>query len=109
VGKSIFLFGGQTQPSHSTNAMWEFDGMNWIKRKINKNYPPEIDNHCSCLFFDTWLVFGGFFGGTIGLHSNYMFQYKFETNDWVKLFPPKDMVESLHAPAPRDGAGIARI
>ena len=58
------------------------------------------------------VVVGGFFGGSIGLHSNCVFMYNFETNNWVKLFP-SNLTKSyttgkIHAPTPRDGAGLAR-
>lgn len=76
---------------------------------MNKTYPPEIDNHAGCLYYDKWLIFGGFFGGSIGLHSNYVFLYNFETNEWSKLFPPLNISDNLHAPTPREGAGIAII
>jgi hypothetical protein len=107
------------QPSLSTNAMycWDIDGSKWNKRKVNSTYPPEIDNHSACIYQRNndffWVVVGGFFGGQIGLHSNCVFMYNFDTNDWVKLFPSAyvegNSSGNVHAPAPRDGAGLARV
>lgn len=31
---------------------------------------------------DSWIIFGGFFGGAVGLHSNYVYKYEFANNNW---------------------------
>jgi hypothetical protein len=33
------------------------------------------------------IVLCGFLGGEIGLHSNYVFAYNMDNNEWVKMFP----------------------
>ena len=92
----LFLFGGQMQPAVSTNLVnyWDIDLNRWVRRKINSTYPPELDNHCSiaCTYRNENLliVLCGFLGGTIGLHSNCVFAYNMDSNDWVKLYPVGD-------------------
>ncbi|CAD8196965.1 unnamed protein product [Paramecium pentaurelia] len=100
----IYIFGGQIHQSVSTNSMWYFDlnSHTWIKCKINQSYPPEIDNHTAIIHNDNWIVFGGFFGGTVGLHSNYVYKYEFASNTWQRIQP-----QNSTAPTPRDGSGIA--
>ena len=69
--------------------MWYFDinSHMWLKCKINHTYPPEIDNHTATVNKDHWVMFGGFFGGTVGLHSNYVYTYEFSSNNWVRIQP----------------------
>lgn len=63
-----------------------------------------MDNHSAAVYKDQLIIFGGFFGAKIGLHSNYLFSYQFQTNQWTKLFPQNET--DLYAPAPRDGCGM---
>lgn len=62
--------------------------------------PSALDNFAACICHNTWIIFGGFFGGSIGLHSNYVFIYDFDTNHWAKH-------ANEVAPTPRDGSDMA--
>jgi hypothetical protein len=33
------------------------------------------------------IILCGFFGGNIGLHSNCVFSYDLESNNWERLYP----------------------
>jgi hypothetical protein len=58
---------------------------------LNKSYPPELDNHCSNVCMsggkNLLIILCGFFGGNIGLHSNCVFSYDLESNNWERLYP----------------------
>ncbi|CAK70961.1 unnamed protein product (macronuclear) [Paramecium tetraurelia] len=101
---SLYLFGGQTGDSITTNEIFVHDvnlGL-WTKLSINDSYPQPLDNYCATIYNDQLIIFGGFYTADTFKHSNDLYSFSFTLNKWVKLNKSKGK-----QPSPRDGSSIA--
>ncbi|CAD8046545.1 unnamed protein product [Paramecium primaurelia] len=100
----LYLFGGQISDSVYTNEMFVYDINQRFWKKIDQNdsYPQPLDNYCSTVQNDKLYIFGGFYSTDVRKHSNDLYTFNFNLNNWIKLNKFKQ-----RQPSPRDGSSIA--
>ncbi|CAD8212285.1 unnamed protein product [Paramecium octaurelia] len=100
----LYLFGGQIADSISTNEIFVHDVNQrfWKKLEINDSYPQPLDSYSSAVYSDKLFIFGGFYTSDICKHSNELYSFNFNLNNWIKLNRSKG-----RQPLPRDASSIA--
>jgi len=112
----MYIFGGKKSAFENTNSMYAFDftERQWslIEPKDKSKVPPPIDSFNYVLYEKNekeiyFLIFGGYFGGSIGKYSNSIYAYNILENQWEILFQPQKPKGTNIYPKKRSNSGIA--
>jgi N-acetylneuraminic acid mutarotase len=114
----MYLFGGQKNATESTNSMhfYDFKEDEWstLPEPKHEDSIPAVDSHSMNVYLAEdstdpskpivkFIVFGGFFGGSLGSYSNNLYSYNLASGSWALLLAPEPGVKNPNFPVPRSG------
>jgi hypothetical protein len=89
----MYIYGGQYVATENTDRFWKFcfTDNSWTLIDNAEAPPPCMDSHSMALDDTTdpenpcFIIFGGFYGGNLGVYSNEMHKYSPKDNAWTKV------------------------